>query len=100
MFRVALQSGFYISSLIVLIATVIGAAFYLKLILSIYSNSFGEVAEEESQPSRQRLDHVEDVHSQGIELDSTSALAIGFCVVVTIAIGIFPALLTGFTHVL
>ena len=99
-FRVALQSGFYISSLIVLIATVIGAAFYLKLILSIYSNSFGEVAEEESQPSRQRLDHVEDVHSQGIELDSTSALAIGFCVVVTIAIGIFPALLTGFTHAL
>ena len=87
MFRVALDSKFYITSLIVLIATVISAAFYLKLILSMYSDSFNHDTEK-----------VIDVKANIVP--KPTSIAIGVCVFITVAIGVFPSLLTGFTNVL
>lgn len=86
-FRVALDSKFYITSLIVLIATVISAAFYLKLILSMYSDSFNHDTEK-----------VIDVKANIVP--KPTSIAIGVCVFITVAIGVFPSLLTGFTNVL
>ena len=100
-FRAALQSEFYVSSVIVLIATVIGASFYLRLVLSMYSDSFDdnshpEGASANSHPERARA------RQGGVEgsLSTPNTIAIGICVFVTVAIGILPSLLTGFTHVL
>ncbi len=92
-FRVALDAKFYVTSTIVLIATVIGAAFYLRLILSMYSDSFSHEG-----VSR----HPEEQSDEGssMPVPRGTAIAIGACVFVTVAIGVFPALLTGFTHVL
>ena len=89
-FRAALQSGFYISSVIVLIGTVIGAAFYLRLVLSMYSGAF---------------EHGDDAATSQVAIKADTvarptAVAIGICVFVTIALGVLPMLLTGFTHVL
>ncbi|HQZ14744.1 MAG TPA: NADH-quinone oxidoreductase subunit N [Acidimicrobiia bacterium] len=85
-FRVAFAQEFYITGLIVLIATVIAAAFYLRMVLAIYSNSFGEESQQQSAPA--------------FEVSASTTIAIGICVVVTVMVGIFPALVTGFSHVL
>ena len=90
MFRAALQSGFYISSVIVLIGTVIGAAFYLRLVLSMYSDTFDQSEEAVASQIAIKADTVA----------RPTAVAIGICVFVTIALGVLPMLLTGFTHVL
>lgn len=84
-FRTALSSKFYISSIIVLIATVIAAAFYLRIVLSMYSDSFG--------PD-------EDVPASRYAVPVPTAIAIGTCVALTVLWGVFPGLITGFTHVL
>lgn len=89
-FRAALQSGFYISSVIVLIGTVIGAAFYLRLVLSMYSDTFDQSEEAVASQIAIKADTVA----------RPTAVAIGICVFVTIALGVLPMLLTGFTHVL
>ncbi len=84
-FRVALDSKFYITGLLVLIATVIAAAFYLRIVLSMYSDSFG--------PD-------DDVQPSPYVVAPSTAIAIGMSVAMTIVWGVFPALITGFTHVL
>lgn len=85
-FRVSFDEGFYLTGVIVLIATVIAAAFYLRIVLSIYSNSF----------------HDSDQDNSGKQLvvPFESSFAIGICVAVTLAVGVFPSLVTGFTHIL
>jgi len=85
-FRVAFSEEFYFTGVIVLIATIIAAAFYLRMVLAIYSQSFGETSEVESATS--------------IVVSNSTTVAIGICVVVTVLVGVFPALVTGFTHVL
>lgn len=85
-FRVAFDSGFYITGLIVLVATVISAAFYLRMVLAIYSDSFDEIKDEKDETS--------------LVVPKSASVAITICVFVTIAVGVFPSLVTGFTHVL
>lgn len=85
-FRVAFDSGFYVSAIIVLVATVIAAALYLRLVLAMYSNSFGEDSEQETESK--------------YEVSPATGLAIGICVFVTVAVGILPSFVIGFTHVL
>lgn len=96
-FRAALQSEFYVSSVIVLIATVIGAAFYLRLVLSIYSDSFDDNSHAEGASATGHPERAQRVEGS---LSTPNTIAIGICVFVTVAIGILPSLLTGFTHVL
>lgn len=83
-FRTAFSSEFYITGIIVLISTVIAAALYLRIVLSLYADSFDD--RESTQTS--------------IEVPTQVAIAIGICVVLTVAFGVAPGLLTGFTHVL
>ncbi len=85
-FRVAFEQEFYFTGLIVLIATVISAAFYLRMVLAIYSQSFGE--------------ENESTETVPLTVSITTSTAIGICVAVTLLVGIFPALVTGFTHAL
>jgi|APTNR8051073442_1049403.scaffolds.fasta_scaffold19943_2 NADH-quinone oxidoreductase subunit N len=85
-FRVAFEEEFYVTGIIVLIATVIAAAFYLRMVLAIYSESFGEDSADETK--------------EPLVVSNSTTIAIGICVVVTVLVGVFPALVTGFTHVL
>jgi NADH-quinone oxidoreductase subunit N len=83
-FRVAFEQEFYISAIIVLITTVIAAALYLRIVLSLYSDSFGE----------------QTALAEKLDVSPGVSFAVGLCVVATIAVGIFPTLLTGLTHAL
>ena len=85
-FRIAFSEEFYFTGLIILIATVIAAAFYLRLVLSIYSDTFDE--EESVQVS------------VPLQVPNSASIGIAICVGVTLLVGVFPALVTGFTHVL
>lgn len=84
-FRTAFANEFYVSGIFVLISTVIAAAFYLRIVLAMYSESFGE----EVETKREKY-----------FVPTPTAIAIGVAVVATLSIGIFPELLTGFTRVL
>lgn len=86
-FRVAFAEKFYISGLIVLITTVIAAAFYLRTVLSLYSDSFDH-------------DGASEKTVEPLDVDNSVLIAIGLCVFVTVAVGIVPTLVTGFTHAL
>jgi NADH-quinone oxidoreductase subunit N len=85
-FRIAFQQHFYITGVIVLIATVIAAAFYLQIVLAMYADSFDGEAQ--------------GLGDSGIDFALGARIAIGACVAITMLIGVFPQLLTGLTHAL
>ncbi len=88
-FRVSFANEFYISGIIVLISTVIAAAFYLRIVLAMYSKSFSEKDVSKDSDVQEKL-----------EVATSAKIAIAMCVVLTIAVGVIPSLLTGFTHAL
>lgn len=81
-FRVAFAAEFYITGIIVLICTVIAAAFYLRVVMKLYSNTFGNNNDVEKT----------------IVVGRASSIGIGICVFITMAVGLLPALVIGFTH--
>ncbi|HMS25657.1 MAG TPA: proton-conducting transporter membrane subunit, partial [Acidimicrobiia bacterium] len=88
-FRVAFQEKFYLSGIVILVATVIAAAFYIRIVLALYADSFHE----------ENVNSETDAPSKYIVSVQTS-IAIGICVAVTLAAGILPSLVTGLTHAL
>ena len=88
-FRVAFQEKFYLTGIVILVATVIAAAFYIRIVLALYADSFHDenVNSETEAPSK----YIVSVQT---------SIAIGICVAVTIAVGILPSLVTGLTHAL
>ncbi|MFN8015712.1 MAG: NADH-quinone oxidoreductase subunit N [Acidimicrobiia bacterium] len=79
-FQSAFEGGLYITAVALLIATVISAAFYLKLVLAIYDGDSSEGSK--------------------LVVPDLTTVAIGVCIASVVLIGIFPSIVTGLTSVL